>query len=261
MLDNVWQCSVFSQNIFLTQTMLVQILCLINTLTLTLRNIMKEKVEFSLSGDCLSNFLDEAETRGISPDELAAEVFEINHLERGAQVPNPSLFWQRFAVCAGLFLALLSAYWITETNERWKEASEIGILEAKSLLLLEKRHAAKDDRIDELNLEVEVLHKQLFDAEAFKFSLVDFGPKRDLAKSYARLNRYTAEFIESLHDPNVINSKADQFGKWWTWENVGERFSEDTYLVGRKIINLHFEIHRKKRAAHPEDLGAAENVR
>ena len=43
---------------------------------------MKEKVEFSLSGDCLSNFLDEAETRGISPDELAAEVFEINHLER-----------------------------------------------------------------------------------------------------------------------------------------------------------------------------------
>ena len=41
----------------------------------------------------------------------------------------------------------------------------------------------------------------------------------------------------------------------------GERFSEDTYLVGRKIINLHFEIHRKKRAAHPEDLGAAENVR
>jgi hypothetical protein len=114
--------------------MLVQILCLINTLTLTLRNIMKEKVEFSLSGDCLSNlFFDEAETRAFHLMNSAAEVFEIKSSRKGSPGTEPPIVLATLCRLCRPFRATFRLL-ITETNERWKETSEIGILEAKSLL-------------------------------------------------------------------------------------------------------------------------------
>ena len=192
---------------------------------------------------------------------VLAEVKELTHRQEILEnrQDNRESFWRKFAVLITLSIGALVVYWISVTNERWEESNEVSKLEAELNLVHEKTIVAKDLRNDELVEEIEHLHKALTNANAYRYTLLH-GDERLLAKAHDRSAKILSSFLQTWHSPDAMEWESKELGKWWTWENLSDVLAEDQFLLGRQLVNVHYEIHRIKRGLRQEEDGSTDNT-
>ena len=174
-----------------------------------------------------------------------------------AEREDTKQWWRRFCMIAFLSLVGMSIYWISLTNERWQESNEVSKLEAELNLVHEKTISRKDERVDELVEEIEHLQKALTNANAYRYTLLH-GDERLLAKAHDRSAKILSSFLQTWHSPDAMEWESKELGKWWTWENLSDILAEDQFLLGRQLVNAHYEIHRIKRGLRQEEDGSAD---
>ena len=167
-------------------------------------------------------------------------------------------WWRRFCMIAFLSAVGLASYWISVTNDRWEESNAVSKLEAELNLVHEKTMIAKDLRNDELVEEIEYLHKELPQANSKSYRLL-YGDERLLAKAHDRSAKILSSFMQTWHKPDQVESEPKDLGKWWNREHLGNLMPEPRFLLGRQLVNIHYEIHRLRRGVREEADVSAKN--
>ncbi len=207
------------------------------------------------------NVKKESHYKEINDDRVAELTQRLDRATKDAKLAadekeDTKIWWRRFCMIAFLSLIGLVTYWIHQTNDRWKETNQVSKLEAELNLVHEKTISRKDERLVALVGQVEFLKNKLNDAEALKFTLVNPG-KKSLVMAYDRSSALVRDYISTYYQEDFEHD-ADQLGKWWNWKNLGDAMPEARFLLGRQLLNNHYEIHRLRRGAREEEDGSAD---